>query len=122
GAAIIDSDLYATVAPGMAWYFDFGLAMSFHVPLNLLAVEVNGTEFQYGELKIRRQDWDEVADFAKVVRFLTYGRKEDTVYATINTMRPSTLGHGMVLNRYQGDIDVDRTLTSLTFDLSLPFG
>lgn len=122
GASVIDSDLYATVAPGMAWYFDFGLAMSFHVPLNLLALEVNGSQLEFGELKIRRQDWDEVADYAKVIRFLTYGRKEDNIYATINTMRPSTIGHGMILNRYQGDIDVDRTLTRLIVDAYTSFG
>ena len=49
-----------------------------------------------------------IADFAKVIRFVTFGRKEANLYATINTMRPATIGHGMLMNRYQGDIDVDR--------------
>src|SRR5690606_12927064 len=98
GGSIIDAGIYVTVAPGMAWYFDFGLAMSLHVPLQLLALDnligiAQGGEVEFGGLKVRRQDWDEPADFARVIRFLTYGRKEDNLYATINTMRPNTMGH-----------------------------
>ncbi|MBW1810131.1 MAG: hypothetical protein JRJ87_18180 [Deltaproteobacteria bacterium] len=116
GASLIDNDVWATVSPGMAWYFDFGLAVSAHVPMRLLAVDIAGSDYSFGGLKIRRQDWDEVADFAKIIRFITYGRKEDNIYATINTMRPATIGHGMLMNNYQGDIDVDRSLTGLIFD------
>ena len=121
GGSVIDAGLYVTVSPGMAWYFDFGLAMSLHLPLQLLALDnlvgiAQGGNVEFGGLKVRREDWDEPSDFARVVRFLTFGRKEDKLYATINTMRPNTVGHGQLINRYQGDIDVDRSLTSLIFD------
>lgn len=122
GATVLDGDVWATLAPGMAWYFDMGLAMSFHVPLRLLAVDLAGTEVSFGGLKVRRQDWDEVADFAKVIRFITFGRKESNIYATINTMRPATIGHGMLMRGYQGDIDVDRSLTGLIFDAYNDYG
>jgi hypothetical protein len=116
GVSFVDNDLLATVSPGMAWYFDSGWAVSFHMPVRLLALEINGDEFEFGGLKVRRQDWDEISDFAKVIRFITFGRKESNLYFTINTMRPTTIGHGMLMNNYQGDIDVDRSLTSLIFD------
>ena len=119
GGAIIDNGVWATISPGAAWYFDFGLAFSVHVPLRLKAVEINNItegEVKFGGLKLRREDWDEAADFAKIIRFITFGRKEANIYASINTMRPSTIGHGLLMKGYQGDIDVDRSLTGLVFD------
>ena len=119
GGAIIDNGVWATISPGAAWYFDFGLAFSIHVPLRLQAVEINNItkgDVKFGGLKLRREDWDEPADFAKIIRFISFGRKEANVYASINTMRPSTIGHGLLMKGYQGDIDVDRSLTGLVFD------
>jgi hypothetical protein len=114
GPDIIGNDIFATVDPGMAWYFDNGLSFSLHVPLRLLVIPEGRLEF--GGLRVRREDWNEIADYAKVIRFLTYGRKESNLYFTINTMRPATIGHGMLVNRYQGDMDVDRSLTGVMFD------
>ncbi len=120
GPYVIENDFFIGVAPGMAWYFDSGLALSLHLPIKLLTVE--GGSLDFGGLRIRRQDWDEIADIAKVIRFITYGRKESNIYFTINTMRPTTIGHGMIVNRYQGDIDVDRSLTGLEFDAYNRYG
>ena len=122
GLNIIENDVYVTVSPGMAWYFDFGFAMSAHVPLQLMALDVAGSDFAFGGLKLRRQDWDEISDFAKIIRFATYGRKEEQIYISINTMRPSTIGHGMLMKNYQGDIDVDRSLTGFVFDAYNDYG
>jgi hypothetical protein len=120
GPNIIERDLLIGVAPGMAWYMENGLSFSLHLPIRLLAVE--GGSLDFGGLKIRREDWDEIADYAKVIRFVTFGRKESNIYFTVNTMRPATIGHGLVLNKYQGDIDVDRSLTGIVFDAYNRYG
>lgn len=114
GPQVYAGELYLGVDPGLALYFeDFALAL--HVPLRLLALEMGMTP-AYGGLKVRREDWDEIPDFAKVVRFFTIGRKEDNLYFSINTMRPTSIGFGQVLDKYQPNLDVNRSLTSVLFD------
>lgn len=113
GPNIIGSDFFLSVTPGMAYYGD-RFSLSLGVPLNLLALE--GGTYSVGSMKVRHQDWDEVPDFARVVRFFTIGRKEDNLYFTINSLRPSTLGHGTLINRYQGNVDVDRSMTGMIFE------
>ena len=120
GPNVVGLDVFLSVDPGFAFYSDTGVSVAMHAPLRLLAFD--GGQLAYGGMKVRRQDWDEVSDYMRVIRFITYGRKEGSIYATINTMRPTTLGHGMLINRYQGDIDVDRSLTGFAFDAYNKFG
>jgi len=122
GPRIISKDFYLTVAPSGALYTD-SFAFSFNVPLNLLLYEgaslqtsFEDQKLDFGGFKIRAQDWDEISDFARVIRFITYGRKESPVYFTITNLRPSTLGHGQLVHNYQANLDVDRSMTGLVFD------
>ena len=124
GPAIIDNDFYAMVDPGIAMYTE-GFAFALHVPLRLLAVDgknIGAAQASFGGMKIRREDWDEVPDFARLIRFATIGRKEEKFYLTINTMRPATIGHGMLMSGYQGNIDVDRSVTGVIFDAYNDYG
>lgn len=119
GPAVIAGDLFLSVDPGLAFY-NKGWAFSLHAPLNLLVVE-NGT-LEYAGMKVREQDWDEISDYARVIRFITIGRKEDPLYFSINSLRPTTLGHGLLIDKYQGNIDVDRQMTGVQFDATAGFG
>ena len=110
GPSFLGDELYLNIDPGFAFYFDTW-AMSVHAPLKLGPVRHEEKGFS-----IRSEEWDELADYAKVIRFLTIGRKEDRFYFTINSLRPSTLGHGQLINKYQGNVDLNRSLTGLTFD------
>jgi hypothetical protein len=121
GANVIRSKIYAAVDPGLALYWD-DVAVALHVPLNLAAVELQGTDIAYGGLRVRREDWDERADYMRVVRFVTLGRKEDNLYLSLNTMRPATIGHGMLMDNYQANMDVDRSMTNLLFDAYNRYG
>ncbi|MEC9465703.1 MAG: hypothetical protein VX834_07960 [Myxococcota bacterium] len=124
GPAIIDNDFYAMVDPGIAMYTK-GFAFARHVPLRLLAVDgknIGAAQASFGGMRIRREDWDEVPDFARLIRFATIGRKEERFYLTINTMRPATIGHGMLMSGYQGNIDVDRSVTGVIFDAYNDYG
>ncbi|MEZ4269984.1 MAG: hypothetical protein R3C68_00630 [Myxococcota bacterium] len=119
GPYLIDNDLFLSVTPAVQLTFE-EFALSLHLPLHLLALE--GGSLEYGGLKVRREDWDQAADYAKVIRYFTIGRKEEPLYFSINTQRPVSVGHGMLINNYQGSIDVDRSMTSLVFDMSRQFG
>ncbi len=113
GPQIIDKEIFLSVAPGAAFY-PGSWAVGVHVPLNLLLLEA-GTN-QFGKLKLRREDWDEPSDYAKIIRFISYGRKEDPLYFTITSLRPYTLGHGELIHHYQPNIDIDRSLTGGVFE------
>jgi hypothetical protein len=124
GPDLIDTDLYAKVDFGFAIYTK-SFALSMHLPLRLLAMDGNNLgstsatlaeRIQFGGMKIRRQDWDEVPDYGKLIRFLTIGRKEEPLFFSINTMRPASIGHGMLMDKYQANIDVDRSMTGVLFD------
>lgn len=115
GPSFLDSSMYLGVDPGFAWYKDWG-AVSLHVPLNLRAVQLDGANPRYGGLGIRGADWDERSEIARFIRFVTIGRKEDRLYLTLNSLRPNTLGYGMLLDSYQPLIDLNRSLTGLIFD------
>ena len=122
GPRIISKDFYLTVAPSAALYTD-SVAFAFHVPLNLLVyrgaslqTSFENQALEFGGFSVRGQDWDELSDFARIIRFITYGRKESPVYFTITSLRPSTLGHGQLVHNYQPNLDVDRSMTGLVFD------
>jgi hypothetical protein len=113
GPHIIGKDFFLGVTPNGAFYSG-AWALGFQVPLNLLALE-SGTN-AFGGLKVRREDWNDVSNYARVIQFITYGRKESNVYFTINSLRPTTLGHGQLMYNYQPNIDVDRSMTGVELD------
>lgn len=113
GPHILGKDIYLGLDPGFAIYpGEWGIAL--HVPLNLLMLQAGTNAF--GGLKVRRQDWDEAPDFARVIRFVSYGRKESPLYFAINSLRPRTLGHGELMLNYQPNIDIDRSMTGFIFE------
>ena len=115
GPALIGRDVLLNVDPGFAYYGDM-FAVAMHVPMRLLAIGNLGDEAEFGEMRVRREDWDEVSDFGKIIRFFSIGRKEDNFYLTLNSLRPATIGHGQILDKYQPNIDVDRSMLGLIFD------
>ncbi len=58
--------------------------------------------FELGEARLRPQDWDEVADAGRVLRFARYGEA-----LGIGTITDLTLGHGTLVRRYHGGVDDD---------------
>jgi hypothetical protein len=119
GPRIIGQEIFLGVTPGAAFYPE-KWAVGFHVPLNLLMLEAGTNDF--GGFKLRRGDWDEVSDYTKIIRFITYGRKEEPLYFTVTSLRPYTLGHGQLIAHYQPSIDIDRSLTGLVFEGTLSWG
>ena len=121
GIHVIDNNIFLGVDPGLALYWKT-FAFSLHAPLRLRAVGLTGTEVVYGSFLPRAEDWDDISELTRFIRFVTIGRKEDRVYFSIHSMRPSTIGHGMLMNRYQPNIDEDRFMTGMVFDAYNDYG
>lgn len=65
---------------------------------------------------IRKEDWDQVSDFGRLLTFLTYGKKEDHFYLDVGQQHASTIGHGALVRRYSGSIDVNYYRSGLQLD------
>ncbi|MBI1947494.1 MAG: hypothetical protein HYS27_17520 [Deltaproteobacteria bacterium] len=57
--------------------------------------------------RFRTEDWDQLEDFFRPLRYLTWGRKEDRLYVDVNRVHPVTLGHGQLVRRYNPNLDID---------------
>ena len=69
--------------------------------------------------KIRSQDWDTKADYARIIRYLRYGYKGDSFYARVGAINAGTLGHGLIMNYYNNQINYDMRKLGMAFDLDL---
>jgi hypothetical protein len=65
---------------------------------------------------IRKEDWDEVGEYARFIRYLTWGRKEDNLYFNLSQNTSATIGHGALMRRYSVNIDPNSTRVSAQFD------
>lgn len=96
------------------------LRMGFGVPFNL---QIFSGEDQNGDqeidkfhIKLRDEDWDNWRDYAKIIRYIQYGRKEDNLYVNINRTFATSIGHGTVINRYIPNLDYFTTRVSGEID------
>ncbi len=121
GWRLIDGIHYFTINPEVD--FRFGeLAFGLGGPLS---IELFDTHTKPGVTdlvgfdnagSLRKQDWNEASEFARIVRYLTYGRKEDRLYFSLSQHTASSLGHGALLRRYSVNIDPDSTRLAAQFD------
>ena len=118
----IDLMHYLTINPELDLRFGkltFGLG----VPLALEIFDGNlleGDDWKAGFSgagSFRTKDWDEWQEYARFIRYLTYGRKEDNIYASLSQFGSNTLGHGALMRRYSVNIDPDSTRVAGQFDM-----
>lgn len=59
---------------------------------------------------IRREDWDEVRDFFRIIRYVYVGKwnKKGPVYVRIGELNNTTVAHGTIMHRYYNTLDVNR--------------
>ena len=116
GVSRIDNIIYALVEPRFDLHM-MGFGLGLQVPLNL---EVYNTHLDPnappGTIKfigtknfghVRTEDFTTARDYARVLQYLTYGKKEDHIYVDIGQIYAQSLGHGEIMRRYQPNIDVD---------------
>lgn len=71
-------------------------------------------DWAFGSL--RKLDWDELSDFAKVIRYIRYGGDEQKLNLHVGPSKSQTLGHGTVIRRYNPNVDFNTTRVGITFD------
>lgn len=119
---------YLSVIPRLSLHFG-RLYMGFEVPLafellNRTTDPANpssaGTASFSGEFA--GFQWDEISEYAQIIRYIRYGTKEDDLYLNINKVGAATVGHGTILRRYNPNIDFDHHKVSVQLDKAFKFG
>ena len=120
GLSEMDGYRYLAVTP------DFnlvrgGMALGVGFPLRF-EIEDLLSAGEQSSYSIRSQDWDEVSDFLRPLRYFTWGRKEDNFYIDINRVHASTIGHGQLLRNYIPNLDIDEDRLFLSVDAYGDYG
>lgn len=119
-----DTTVFMTIAPKIdLGFLDRMLKVGVEVPLNLEFYsareaantgEVKGGFEHFGRL--RKEDYDDARDYLKVLRYVSYGRKEDHFYFSMGQLHATTLGHGQVMRRYAANVDINSTKVGAEID------
>lgn len=72
-------------------------------PLRLRVID----EDPQNDSVIREEDWDEVSDYFKIIRFVQWSEPDDVFYARVGEFSGATLGHGTLMRNYLNVIDID---------------
>ncbi len=99
--------LFAHVEPQLDLNFD-QLAIGVSAPLNFRAYP-GGISAKPAVYTLRQEDWPTPASYARVVNYITYGRKEDHFFLNISQFSPATIGHGTIVRRYFGNTNINDT-------------
>lgn len=115
GVAAIDNVYYAVVRPDVNFrYGNFSAGLG--APLRFQVADLNGidvtnpgsTDSIFADAgRFRTEDWDQIEDFLRPLRYATWGKKEDNLYIDVNRVHAITIGHGQLMRRYTGNIDID---------------
>jgi hypothetical protein len=115
---------YALIEPLVDLRFlDGALAFGVGVPLRLELVNfannpTTGQPYLIERIgRFRIEDYDSVHDFGRVLKYVTYGRKEDPVYVSAGQRYASSIGHGAITRRYSPSIDIDYPRASAQVDM-----
>ena len=102
---------------------DKELSLSFQLPIRLQLLDTRPRDDRFAGIgQIRKQDWDEASDFARVISYISYGGKEEHVYLDINQFKASSIGHGTVLKRYNPNLNFNSRRVSFEFDAFGDYG
>lgn len=67
--------------------------------------------------ELRTENFNEFSDYASIIRYVRYGRKNDPVYARLGALDYATLGHGSIMYLYNNSPAFDTRKIGLAFDI-----
>jgi len=117
-----DSAYYALIEPMVDLRFlDSKLGIGVGVPLRFEIINFSNDSSGQPILtkrlgRFRLEDYDSVHDFGRLLKYVTYGRKEDNLYISAGQRYASTVGHGAIVRRYSPSIDIDYPRASAQVD------
>lgn len=116
GADLFLNSLYLLVEPQVDLrFFDSKLGIGLGVPLRIEIFNFQDLFSKAG--RIRKEDYDTVHDFGRLLKYVNYGKKEDNFYVNIGQRYATSIGHGAIMRRYAPNIDVDYPRVSAEVDL-----
>jgi hypothetical protein len=71
---------------------------------------------------LRTKDWDSVHDFGRILKYVTFGKKEDQLFISAGQRYASSIGHGALVRRYAPNIDIDYPRASAQIDWYNEYG
>ncbi len=117
GLGQVDEDFYATLGLSLAFRLPVpklfcddisdcvtSLNTGLRLPLRLRLYDAAPEDAGV----IRREDWDELSDYARIVRYVEYGVRTDPLYARLGEFNGAVIGHGTIMNRYFNVLTVDQ--------------
>ncbi len=120
GFAKLDEDFFVQISPT----FDINLGtigIGLNIPLNLRVIDQDPKSTNdFGGI-IRREDWDQPAEFLKAIRYFRWGHKRDTIYMRAGELA-ATIGHGTIVNRYINNTDISQVRLGLQLDVNTDYG
>ena len=126
GPELLGPIYYAVIRPEINYtreIADKELSLSFQVPIRLQLLDTRPQDDRFAGLgSLRKQDWDEPSDFARVISYISYGGKEEHIYLDINQFKASSIGHGTVVKRYNPNLNFNSRRVSFEFDAFGDFG
>ena len=123
GPDLFGGALYAMIEPLVDLRFlDGKLGIGVGVPLRLEIVNLALEKPFERAGRLRTEDYDSVHDFGRVLKYVTFGRKEDNVYVSAGQRYASSIGHGAITRRYSPSIDIDYPRASAQVDMYNDYG
>jgi hypothetical protein len=127
GVEFLDNALYLLIEPLVDLrFFDGKLGLGIGVPIHLelfnLEADAEGPILGRHAGWFRTADYRGFHDYGKILKYVTYGRKEDNLYVNVGQRYAATLGHGALMRRYAPNVDVDYQRVSAEVDAYNDFG
>ncbi len=116
---------YLALTPGINYSTDLAdrpFSMSFGAPMRVLVNDTRPTGGWAKSVQFRTQDWDQVSDYAQLIRGIQYGGKEDRIYLDVNAFKSSSIGHGLILKRYNPNLNLNIRQVSAELDAFGDYG
>lgn len=70
---------------------------------------------------LRKRDWNQWQDYARLIRYVSYGHKRDPVHVLAGQLWGASVGHGTLMNRYANNLSIDHPKFGLALDLNSTF-
>ncbi|MBK7861630.1 MAG: hypothetical protein IPJ65_24040 [Archangiaceae bacterium] len=121
GVDFFENTYYALIEPQVDLrFFDAKLGIGVGAPLRIEIFnfnDENGEPLGFKRAgRLRKEDWDTVHDFGRLLKYVSYGKKEDNFYVNIGQRYATSIGHGAIMRRYAPNIDVDYPRVSAEVD------
>jgi hypothetical protein len=68
--------------------------------------------------RLRRADWDQASDFARVIRYAVIGAQEQPFYLNVSRLYDQSFGHGTVVRDYNANIDYNTARLGANLDFN----